>query len=115
MSGWTNWKKLATEHEWFDDDFDEYNGPACYELALGGPRGGELEIMYVGETKHEKTRIKQYARDGSHLSKEIGRELRAGWTLWYRAQAKSTKRLARAMQDHLLAKHDYPWNLLGQR
>lgn len=115
MSGWTEWKRLAAKSAWFDDDFDDYNRPACYELALAGPRGGDLDIMYVGETKHEKTRIKEYAARGSHLSAEIDRELRNGWTLWYRAQAKDTKAQAKAMQDRLLAEYAYPWNILGQQ
>jgi hypothetical protein len=114
MSGWTGWKRLAMNTEWFDDDFDEYNGAACYELALAGPRGRDLDIMYVGETAHEKTRIKQYAQNGSHLSDVIAKELRKGWTLWYRAQAKSTKKKAKAMQDRQLADYSYPWNLQGQ-
>ncbi len=114
MSGWTEWKRLATKSAWFDDDFDDYNGPACYELALAGPSLGDLEIMYVGETKHEKTRIKEYAQHGSHLSHEIDRDLRKGWTLWYRAQAKPTKKQAKAMQDRLLAEYAYPWNVLRQ-
>ena len=114
MSGWTEWKRLAERSAWFDDDFDEYDGPACYELALAGPRGGDLDIMYVGETNHEKARIIQYAQNGSHLSDVIAMDLRKGWTLWYRAQAKSSKKLAKAMQDRLLASYSYPWNLVGQ-
>jgi hypothetical protein len=113
MASWTNWKLLAKEGEWFDDDFDNYNGPACYELAVAGPRGGDLEIMYVGETAHEKDRIRQYAQNGSHLSTEIARELRKGWALFYRAQAKTSKQAAKSMQDRLLVDFEYPWNVLN--
>lgn len=111
--GWTDWRKIAEGSSWFDDDLD-YDGPCCYELAVAGPRGGDLMVVYVGETCDEERRILAYAVDGSHLRDEIYDHLRRGWTLWYRAWSHDTKRSARAMQDRLLSGYKYPWNLVGQ-
>lgn len=65
--GWTQPRLLATKRAWFDHTFD-YNGPACYELGTGGPRGGRIQWHYVGETSNERVRLSCYARSGSHLS-----------------------------------------------
>jgi hypothetical protein len=110
MARWTNWRMIASRRDWFDDALD-WDGPACYELALGGPRGGGLHIVYVGETLNEKRRVAAYARHGSHLSEIIDRHLRDGWHLHYRARAVSSKRAAVAMQDNLLARWEYDWNI----
>lgn len=108
--GWTNWRKIADKNCWYDDDFD-YDGPTCYELGIGGPRGGKLEPMYVGETKNEKTRIKAYASHGSHLSEIIDCHLNKGYVLYYRAQVKQSKKEAIKMQNSLLDKYKYDWNI----
>jgi hypothetical protein len=108
--GWTNWRKIADRYEWYDDEL-EWDGPACYELAIAGPRGGDLRPVYVGETSNEGRRVASYARSGSHLSEIVDEHLRCGWTLWYRAQAAPTKAAAIAMQDRLLDRFGYDWNL----
>jgi len=110
--GWTKWRKLAEGNKWYGDIFD-WDGPACYELALAGPRAGDLEIMYVGETDNEKRRMSQYGAYGSHIRKEINRALRDGWILWYRAQTFDIKKNAKAFQKGLLKKYDYPWNIIN--
>lgn len=84
--------------------------PACYELGTGGPRGGSIQWHYVGETKNECQRIKQYARHGSHLSEIINWHLREGWHLYYHARAFTTKELAKVRQDILLRRFQYDWN-----
>ena len=110
MSGWTNWRALASDKHWSDEDLD-WDGPACYELALSGPRGGSLQIVYVGETESERRRIASYAAHGSHLRAEIDRSLRQGWTLCYRARATGTKAEAVAAQNALLNRFNYDWNI----
>lgn len=106
---WTSWRKVADRNEWYSDQFD-WDGPACYELGLAGPRGGDLQPVYVGETKNEQARIAAYASHGSHLSPLIDYHLRQGWALWYRAQSKPSKAAAVRMQDSLLARFKYDWN-----
>lgn len=110
MSAWTRWRKIADRREWWGDALD-WDGPACYELGIGGPRGGGVRIVYVGETSCERKRVIAYASHGSHLSKIIGSHLRDGWCLYYRAQATNSKRAAVRMQNNLLAIHDYDWNI----
>ena len=108
---WTSWRKLAEGNKWYDDTFD-WEGPACYQLGLAGPRGGNMKIMYVGETKNESIRMSQYGAAGSHIKREISKSIKNGWTLWYRAQAFKTKKDAKAFQDRQLGQNDYPWNVI---
>ena len=77
--------------------------------------GGHVKIAiqqwhYVGETTNERSRIKCYARNGSHLSKIINRHLNAGWHLYYRATGCVSKIAAKQMQDNLLNRFKYDWN-----
>jgi hypothetical protein len=109
MGRWTKPRLIAYKNQWFDDSFD-YTGPACYELGTGGPRGGNIQWHYVGETNNESQRIRKYAEDGSHLSKIIDWHLRQGWHLYYRSRACTTKKEAKQMQDNLLAGYRYDWN-----
>ena len=78
VSRWTAWRRIAEHGHWYDDALD-WDGPACYELAVAGPRGGNLHIVYVGETQNEKKRVANYARTGSHLSTIIHDHLRDSW------------------------------------
>lgn len=110
MSAWTRWLRIATRDEWFDDALD-WDGPACYELGLGGPRSGVKHIVYVGETINERRRVATYARSGSHLATIIRSHLKDGWVLYYRAQSKRSKAAARRMQNSLLSRYEYDWNL----
>lgn len=110
MGVWTKWRKIADRHSWFDDQLD-WDGPACYELGIGGPRGGGIKIVYVGETTSERRRVIGYASHGSHLAEIIDWHLRQGWCVFYRAQAKRSKRAAVCMEDNLLAKFRYDWNI----
>ena len=111
VMGWTGWRKIAERSVWFDDEID-HDGPACYELGLGGPRRGDMRIVYVGETVNEKRRVIAYASHGSHLAQIIRSALRSGWSLFYRAQARPTKKAAKATQDRLLRDNEYAWNIV---
>jgi GIY-YIG domain-containing protein len=110
MSKLTNWRKFADRRHWYAESFD-YDGPACYELGLGGPRGGNIQPIYVGETANERNRITSYASHGSHIKDEIDKSLRAGYALYYRAQALTSKRAAKQMQNNMLEFFDYDWNI----
>lgn len=109
---WTNWRILLKPGVDFEPDLD-YEGPACYELGVGGARGGGIRPYYVGETCNERARMNQYARDGSHNNGPIGEVLRAGKCLYYRACAMSSKQEAKSMQDRMLRKYKYEWNVHG--
>ena len=107
--GWTQWRKIADKHEWYSEELD-WDGPACYELSIAGPRGGDRKIVYVGETINEKKRMAAYAQHGSHLSEIIAWHLKDGWHLFYRAQAAESKAHAVEKQNSLLLQYDYDWN-----
>lgn len=109
MSGWTKPRVLAFKNTWFDDNFD-YDGPACYELGTGGPRGGSIKWHYVGETVGERKRMSEYGRSGSELGSVIRWHLKEGWYLYYCSQACTSKRGAKKMQDSLLSRFTYDWN-----
>lgn len=112
MSKWTELRKIADKNYWYTDILD-YDGAACYELAVAGPRGGSPRIVYVGETRNERSRLTCYARHGSHLSSIIDSYLAGGWSLYYRAQALAAKEAAKRMQDNRLAEFFYAWNRRG--
>jgi len=107
--GWTKWRKIADSKYFYDEEFD-YDGATCYEIAIAGSRGGNVRIVYVGETGNEKRRLKEYAKHGSHLSKKINQAVRKGWCIFYRAQAKNSKKEAITMQNNLLDNFEYEWN-----
>lgn len=111
MARWTRWRKIADRRHWYSEELD-WDGPACYELGIGGARGGRMKIAYVGETSNEKRRVAAYAQHGSHLSQIIRRHLNGGWHLFYRGCAVNSKRKAVQMQDNLLRRWDYDWNIL---
>jgi hypothetical protein len=55
--GWTKWRLLLAPGRDLQLDFDN-DGPACYELGVGGPRGGDIRPYYVGETNNEAARMR---------------------------------------------------------
>jgi hypothetical protein len=112
--GWTHWRKIADRWQWYGEHFD-HDGPACYELGTGGPRGGAIQPHYVGETSNERSRIQCYAKHGSRLSKIIDWHLKNGWYLYYRARCCATKEAAKQMQDNLLRAFQYDWNVVLKR
>ncbi len=109
MARWTGWRKIADRGGWYGESLD-WDGPACYKLAIAGPRGGGLQIKYVGETGNERKRVVAYAQNGSHLSEIIYQALADGWCLYYRAHKAKSKTDAKRMQDNLLAHWAYDWN-----
>lgn len=74
MNRWTRWRKIA-DRKYSYPVKSYWNGPACYELAIAGPRGGRLKIVYVGETNNLVGRMEEYADRGSHLNKIINKNL----------------------------------------
>lgn len=112
---WSNWRKITDNDFAFLDNIRCHSGPAVYELAVAGPRGGNKKVVYIGETKLEQHRISEYAKRGSHLVNLIDAETALGHTIWYRAIARASKEDAKDMQDRRLRDYTYPWNIHGQR
>ena len=111
MPRWTRLRKIADKKAWYGKDFDN-DDPACYELWIGKSRS-QARPVYIGETDNETRRMKEYASHGSHLSEIIDEYLNRGYSLYYRAIALPSKKAAEQMQDNLLMKFRYDWNILG--
>lgn len=107
---WTKWRLLAKGSEWYDESLS-YDGPACYELSIAGPRGGDRRVVYCGHTLNEQKRMSSYGRDGSHLADTIRWHLSKGWSLYYHSQSCESKVAAEDMERRLLARYSYDWNI----
>lgn len=110
--GWTYWKRLATQTEYYSDDID-YSGPAVYELGVRRRYGKYKTPVYVGETGDLKRRMKDYAVTGSHLRSYANKYWRMGYTIYFRFQPTNSKSEAKKLQDELLKRYGlerYPWN-----
>jgi hypothetical protein len=103
------WRRLATREEW-DRAVLDHAGPAVYELAIAGSRGGRLTTKYVGETGDADRRMAEYGRHGSHLREVIGEVLSEGWVLHYRLVRLPSKEAAVQFEAVMLEKYNYPWN-----
>lgn len=110
MGRWTGWRKLCDTDFLYDEHLD-WGGPVCYELALAGPRGGNRETVYVGESGNARQRLSRHGLERTHLRDTIRTNLRQGWCLFCRVQRKPSKSDAVRMQNNLLARKYYPWNI----
>lgn len=110
MSNWSSWRKLCDQDYLYNEHLN-WDGPVCYELAVGGPRAGGLEIVYVGESGNARQRLSMHGLERSHLRDTIRAHLRQGWCLFWRVQRKGSKWAAVELQNNLLARFDYPWNI----
>jgi len=111
MLAWTPWRKIADRWLWYTDGLI-YDGPSCYELGTREPHGGGIKRQYAGDTEHELARISAYAKHGSHLRFIIAGQLEIGRALYFRSIACATKVEAAALQDVLLGRYRYPWNVV---
>ncbi len=110
---WSNWARFVfSDEEWLDErGFDD--GPAAYELAIGGPKRGIQQVVYIGETDNEYRRMYVYGSGRSHIEDFIQPVLSGGLQIYHRSIRLATKKEALAMQDKLLERNpppSYPWN-----
>ncbi len=107
---WSTWKKLAYSNKFYN--IPKYDGPACYQLRICGPRGGNAYTVYVGETKNLYIRMSSYATRGSQLQVKILLEMRQGNVLEYKYTPTKTKELAKKIQDYFIDNYpdEFPWN-----
>ena len=75
-------------------------------------------VVYVGSTcrrDHEckpmQRRIVAYTRTGNHKEDLINAALERGWELWVRFKNASDEDQAKAMENALLRKYNYAWNV----
>jgi hypothetical protein len=111
--GWTDWRKIVEGTDRNVPASAGYDGAATYELSLRRSSGGDITIVYVGETLNERERIRDYARGDSPLEARIADALQKGFVLSYRATAQPSIEAAQSYRDALLGKYGYPWNAQG--
>ena len=77
-----------------------------------------LHWKHLWETKKKGaalgSRIREYCTDGSHKADRINRALERGYELWVRvkvASGRQPKERAGSMENDLLDKYDYMWNI----
>ena len=89
-----------------------------YEFAATLPGKRKKRVVYVGSTcvgdvrcPSLKNRIVDYTIDGNHKKDEINEALRRGYTLWVRFQPAQNRPEAERMENELLSKYNYAWNV----
>ena len=97
---WTIWRKLAEDDEYFEVD---YHRPACYQLAIGGSRGGNIRIKYVGYSNDLKERMRSYGNHGSNIAGEIDHAIEEGDSIFYRYKKCTTENQAWECEQRQLA------------
>ena len=107
--GWTQTEIVRIIRvEMVYDDSGDHAGPACYELGTGGPKGGGIHYRHIccGDKKRNVGES-LVMLEMAHSSDIIDKHLRAGWHLYYRACACSSKEAIEQRQDNLLGRSDY--------
>lgn len=95
-----------------------YNGECgIYEFAVKR-EDGEISVVYVGCTciRNDSSpslqdRIVDYTKHGNHKKNEINEALRRGYTLLVRFKPAQDRREAKRMENELLDKYNYAWNV----
>ena len=82
--------------------------------------GQPNRVVYVGSTCRGKAgalrdRILEYGRNGSHKKDLVNDALRKGYELWVRVKVskarENCRKDAERMENELLAKYNYAWNI----
>ena len=111
---WTVWRKLAEDDEYLPVDFQK---SACYQLGIGGPRGGGIRIKYIGYSSNLRDRMRSYGNHGSNISKEIDEAIEEGYSIFYRFKKCNTEQQAQECEQRQLRqlsrlrnRSRYMWN-----
>lgn len=116
---WTKWIKLTDlEYKYNDTTIHKhfyYDSPAVYELAIGGPRMGSLEISYVGITDNFRRRMNQHASGYSNISKKIDDACNNGKTIYCRFSKRNTRDIVLEIEKNFLKNYSYSWNIIGNQ
>lgn len=82
-----------------------------YEWRATMAFGRVPRVVYVGSTRNLQNRIYEYCEKGNHKSALIDDALRRGYELWVRFKPFENEEQARRMENDLLAKYNYAWNV----
>lgn len=135
--GWTEWEKAMVPQHDIDEETsprgDDQFGFMCtriksafrdqarhcgiYEWQVKGTLRKQPDyIVYVGSTCRSKPgalrrRIMEYCTNGSHKEDLINEALFKGYELWVRVKTSIGRDNAQDMENNLLDKYDYAWNI----
>lgn len=89
-----------------------------YEFGAIQPDKRKIRVVYVGSTcvrndrcPSLKNRIVDYTKHGNHKKDEINEAMRRGYTLLVRFKPAQDKSEAKRMENELLDKYNYAWNV----
>lgn len=90
-----------------------------YEWRATKHRGAAPIVVYLGSTcprdrgqwQRMQSRIVQYSTDGNHKTDNINNALKNGYELWVRFKPAIDEEEAKRMENDLLARYDYAWNI----
>lgn len=90
-----------------------------YEFYPDGRSRPSLRVVYVGSTcrrNHQQcqpmqNRIVAYTSTGNHKKDLINAALERGWELWVRFKNATDEDQAKAMENALLGRYNYAWNI----
>ena len=90
-----------------------------YEFHPDGRSRSSLRVVYVGSTcrrDHQQcqpmqNRIVAYTSTGNHKKDLINAALERGWELWVRFKNATDEDQAKAMENALLGRYNYAWNI----
>lgn len=106
-------EQAAQAKQWVD------NLCGIYEWRVTKFEGTDPRVVYVGSTcprsrsprQSMRNRIVAYTTNGNHKRELINEALRRGYELWVRFKLTKDENEAMAMEDALLARYDYAWNI----
>ncbi|XP_044181607.1 uncharacterized protein LOC122962524 [Acropora millepora] len=90
-----------------------------YEFYQDGRSRSSRRVVYVGSTcrrNHQEcqpmqNRIVAYTSTGNHKKDLINAALERGWELWVRFKNATDEDQAKAMENALLGRYNYAWNI----
>lgn len=91
-----------------------------YEWRATEEYGTNPSVVYLGSTCppapgpgpwHLENRIVAYTRHGNHKAELINDVLTRGCELWVRFKTAPAHQVASRMENELLSKYNYPWNI----
>ena len=68
-------------------------------------------VVYVGSTGSLRGRILEYCTNGSHKGDLINDALHRGYELWVRVKSARDRETAEDLQNDLLDRYNYAWNV----
>ena len=73
-------------------------------------------VVYIGSTSNARLeslrdRVQEYCRNGSHKADLINDALTNGYELWFRVKSAPDRQTAEDLENELLDRYDYAWNV----